>query len=159
MEWGGVRCYFFNNGTLRHFYASLAGIVADRYLNAERLLGLCHLIGAVVLFYLPQVNDPGQFYWVLLFYMLFYMPTISLANTVSYTVLVGAGKDIVKEFPPIRVWGTVGFIVAMWVVSLLRWETSALQFYVAASALFCLACMLLRCLLVLQNMLKQNRLL
>jgi len=113
---------------------ALAGIVADRYLNAERLLGLCHLVGAIVLFYLPQVNDPGQFYWVLLLYMLFYMPTISLANTVSYTVIVGAGKDIVKEFPPIRVWGTVGFIVAMWVVSLLRWETSALQFYVAGSA-------------------------
>jgi NHS family xanthosine MFS transporter len=135
-QWSGSEfgAIFSTMGLSAIFMPALAGIVADRYLNAERLLGLCHLIGAVVLFYLPQVNDPGQFYWVLLFYMLFYMPTISLANTVSYTVLVGAGKDIVKEFPPIRVWGTVGFIVAMWVVSLLRWETSALQFYVAASA-------------------------
>ena len=135
-QWSGAEfgAIFSTMGLSAIFMPALAGIVADRYLNAERLLGLCHLIGAVVLFYLPQVNDPGQFYWVLLFYMLFYMPTISLANTVSYTVLVGAGKDIVKEFPPIRVWGTVGFIVAMWVVSLLRWETSALQFYVAASA-------------------------
>ncbi len=135
-QWSGAEfgAIFSTMGLSAIFMPALAGIVADRYLNAERLLGLCHLIGAVVLFYLPQVNDPGQFYWVLLFYMLFYMPTISLANTVSYTVLVGAGKDIVKEFPPIRVWGTVGFIVAMWVVSLLRWETSALQFYIAASA-------------------------
>ena len=135
-QWSGAEfgAIFSTMGLSAIFMPALAGIVADRYLNAERLLGLCHLIGAVVLFYLPQVNDPGHFYWVLLFYMLFYMPTISLANTVSYTVLVGAGKDIVKEFPPIRVWGTVGFIVAMWVVSLLRWETSALQFYVAASA-------------------------
>jgi NHS family xanthosine MFS transporter len=135
-QWSGAEfgAIFSTMGLSAIFMPALAGIVADRYLNAERLLGLCHLIGAVVLFYLPQVNNPGQFYWVLLFYMLFYMPTISLANTVSYTVLVGAGKDIVKEFPLIRVWGTVGFIVAMWVVSLLRWETSALQFYVAASA-------------------------
>ncbi|MFM7511513.1 MAG: nucleoside permease [Bacteroidota bacterium] len=135
-QWSGAEfgAIFSTMGLSAIFMPALAGIVADRYLNAERLLGICHLIGAVVLFYLPQVNDPGQFYWVLLFYMLFYMPTISLANTVSYTVLVGAGKDIVKEFPPIRVWGTVGFIVAMWVVSLLRLETSAFQFYVAGAA-------------------------
>ena len=135
-QWSGAEfgAIFSTMGLSAIFMPALAGIVADRYLNAERLLGICHLIGAIVLFYLPQVNDPGQFYWVLLFYMLFYMPTISLANTVSYTVLVGAGKDIVKEFPPIRVWGTVGFIVAMWVVSLLRLETSAFQFYVAGAA-------------------------
>ncbi|MBM3413067.1 MAG: MFS transporter [Bacteroidetes bacterium] len=135
-QWSGAEfgAIFSTMGLSAIFMPALAGIVADRYINAERLLGICHLIGAFVLFYLPQVNDPGQFYWVLLFYMLFYMPTISLANTVSYTVLVSAGKDIVKEFPPIRVWGTVGFIVAMWIVSLLHLETSAFQFYVAGSA-------------------------
>ena len=94
------------------FMPALTGIIADRFINAERLLGICHIVGAAVLFYLPQVNDPHQFYWVLLGYMLCYMPTIALANTVSYTALVKAGKDIVKEFPPIRVWGTVGFILA-----------------------------------------------
>jgi len=66
--------------------------------------------------------------------MLFYMPTISLANTVSYTSLIRNGKDIIKDFPPIRVWGTIGFIAAMWIVSLLKIETSAKQFYVAAIA-------------------------
>jgi NHS family xanthosine MFS transporter len=135
-QWSGAEfgAIFSTMGISAIFMPALAGIIADRFINAERLLGLCHLIGAVILVYLPQVDNPITFFWVLLCYMLFYMPTISLANTVSYAVLVGAGKNIVKEFPPIRVWGTVGFIVAMWIVSLLKIETSAYQFYVAAVA-------------------------
>jgi MFS transporter, NHS family, xanthosine permease len=135
-QWGGAEfgAIFSTMGLSAIFMPALTGIIADRFINAERLLGICHLLGAMVLFYLPQVNDPTQFYWVLLGYMLCYMPTIALANTVSYSVLVKAGKDIVKEFPPIRVWGTVGFIVAMWIVSLLGIETSASQFYVASAA-------------------------
>ena len=113
---------------------TITGIIADRWINAEKLLGICHLLGAAILFYIPNVNDPDTFYWVLLVYMLFYMPTIALANTVSYTALVKNGNNIVKDFPPIRVWGTVGFIVAMWIVSLLKIETSASQFYVASAA-------------------------
>lgn len=135
-QWGGAEfgAIFSTMGLSAIFMPALTGIIADRFINAERLLGICHLVGAMVLFYLPQVNDPNQFYWVLLGYMLCYMPTIALANTVSYSVLVKSGKDIVKEFPPIRVWGTVGFIVAMWIVSLLGIETSASQFYVASAA-------------------------
>lgn len=135
-QWGGAEfgAIFSTMGLSAIFMPAITGIIADRFINAERLLGICHLIGAAVLFYLPHVNDPHQFYWVLLGYMLCYMPTIALANTVSYTALVKAGKDIVKEFPPIRVWGTVGFIVAMWIVSLLGIETSSSQFYVAAVA-------------------------
>jgi NHS family xanthosine MFS transporter len=110
------------------------GIVADRWVNAEKLLGLCHIIGAAILFALPMVNDPTTFFWVLLAYMVFYMPTLSLGNTVSYTALINNGKNVIKDFPPIRVWGTVGFIVAMWIVSLLKIETSSAQFYVAAIA-------------------------
>jgi len=135
-QWGGAEfgAIFSTMGLSAIFMPALTGIIADRFINAERLLGICHIVGAAVLFYLPQVNDPHQFYWVLLGYMLCYMPTIALANTVSYTALVKAGKDIVKEFPPIRVWGTVGFIVAMWIVSLLGIETSSSQFYVASTA-------------------------
>lgn len=135
-QWSGAEfgAIFSTMGISAIFMPAITGVIADRYINAERLLGICHLIGAVVLFYLPQVNDPGTFFWVILLYMLFYMPTISLANSVSYTVLVSSGKNIVSDFPPIRVWGTVGFIVAMWIVSLLKIETSALQFYVAAVA-------------------------
>lgn len=135
-QWSGAEfgAIFSTMGISAIFMPAITGVIADRYINAERLLGICHLIGALVLFYLPQVNDPGTFFWVILLYMLFYMPTISLANSVSYTVLVSLGKNIVSDFPPIRVWGTVGFIVAMWIVSLLKIETSALQFYVAAVA-------------------------
>jgi len=135
-QWSGAEfgAIFSTMGLSAIFMPAITGVIADRFINAERLLGICHLLGAAVLLFLPEVNDPSTFFWVILLYMLFYMPTISLANTVSYTVLVGAGKSIVTDFPPIRVWGTIGFIVAMWIVSLLRIETSALQFYVAAAA-------------------------
>jgi len=135
-QWSGAEfgAIFSTMGISAIFMPAITGLIADRFVNAERLLGICHLLGAAVLLFLPEVNDPSTFFWVILLYMLFYMPTISLANTVSYTVLVGAGKSIVNDFPPIRVWGTIGFIVAMWIVSLLKIETSALQFYVAAAA-------------------------
>ncbi len=135
-HWGGAEfaAIFSTMGISAVFMPTIVGIIADRWVNVERLLGICHLIGAVLLFFLPGVNDPTSFFWVLLLYMLFYMPTISLANTVSYTVLVKKGKNVVKDFPPIRVWGTIGFIAAMWTVSLLHFETSGNQFYVAAVA-------------------------
>lgn len=135
-KWGGgdFGDIFSTMGISAIFMPAIMGIVADRWINAEKLLGICHLIGAAILIYIPQVNDPDTFYYVLLAYMLFYMPTISLANTVSYTVLIKNGRNIIKDFPPIRVFGTIGFIVAMWIVSLLKIETSASQFYVAAAA-------------------------
>ncbi|MBS1576366.1 MAG: nucleoside permease [Bacteroidetes bacterium] len=135
-HWGGADfgAIFSTMGVAAIFMPTVMGIIADRWINAERLLGICHIVGAIILFFIPGVDNPVSFYWVLLLYMLFYMPTISLVNTVSYSALVQGGKNIVKNFPPIRVWGTVGFIAAMWTVSLLHIETSASQFYVAASA-------------------------
>jgi NHS family xanthosine MFS transporter len=135
-QWGGAEfgAIFSTMGISAIFMPAIFGIIADRWVNAERLLGICHLIGGIILYFIPQVNDPDTFFWVLLLYMVFYMPTISLANTVSYTSLIKNGKDIIKDFPPIRVWGTIGFIAAMWIVSLLHIETSAAQFYVAAIA-------------------------
>ena len=113
---------------------ALSGIIADRWINAEKLLGIFHLFGASLLFYLPQVNDPNTFFWVMMANMIFYMPTISLSITVAYSALNKEKMDVVKEYPPIRVYGTIGFIIAMWTVSLLKIETSALQFYVAGFA-------------------------
>lgn len=135
-QWGGAEfgAIFSTMGISAIFMPTIVGIIADRWINAEKLLGICHLVGAAILFYIPEVNDPDTFFWVLLLYMLFYMPTLALANTVSYTALVKNGKDIVRDFPPIRVWGTIGFIAAMWIVSLLKIETSSSQFYVAATA-------------------------
>jgi len=116
------------------FMPALMGIIADKWINAEKLYGICHLLGAVVLFSLPMVKDPTTMFWVLLVNMLFYMPTISLSITVAYNSLKKKGADVVKDYPPIRVWGTIGFIVALWVISLSHLETSAGQFYVASAA-------------------------
>jgi MFS transporter, NHS family, xanthosine permease len=135
-HWGGAEfgAIFSTMGISAVFMPTIMGIIADRWVNAEKLLGICHMVGAVILFLLPDAGNPTGFFWVLLLYMLFYMPTISLANTVSYTALIKNGKNVVKDFPPIRVWGTIGFIAAMWTVSLLHIETSAKQFYVASMA-------------------------
>ena len=125
---------FSTMGIASLFMPAIAGIIADRWINAEKLYGLFHISGAVLLFLLPTVNDPKTFFWVLLITMIFYMPTIALAITVAYSSMKSRGMDIIRDYPPIRVWGTIGFIVALWVVSLLGFETSPMQFYVAAAA-------------------------
>jgi NHS family xanthosine MFS transporter len=116
------------------FMPSLMGIVADKWVNAEKLYGVLHILGGLVLCAVPLVSDPGTMFWVMLLNMIFYMPTLALSIAVAYSILKGQGLDVVKDYPPIRVWGTVGFIVAMWTVSLLGFEKSASQFYIAAGA-------------------------
>ncbi|MGY1424074.1 nucleoside permease [Lysobacter sp. A289] len=135
-EWSGTGfgAIFSTMGIASLFMPSLMGIVADKWINAEKLYGLLHIGGAVVLFFLPRVDNPTTMFWVMLLNMLFYMPTIALAITVAYNALKNEGRDVVRDYPPIRVWGTVGFIAALWTVSLLHLETSAGQFYVAAGA-------------------------
>jgi len=119
------------------FMPALLGIVADRWINAERVLGICHIIGALLLFVASKITDPHEMYWVMLLNSMMFMPTIALNNTVSYIVLEKRGFNIVKDFPPIRVWGTVGFVCAMWLVDLCGWTISPLQLYIsAASGLF-----------------------
>ncbi|MFC5740003.1 nucleoside permease [Dyella tabacisoli] len=113
---------------------SILGMIADRWINAEKLYGMLHIGGAAVLFMVPMVDNPHTMFWVMLLNMACYMPTIALAITVAYNALKGSGKDIIKVYPPIRVWGTVGFIAALWVVSLLHLETTSGQFYVASGA-------------------------
>lgn len=121
------------------FMPAFMGIIADRWVNAERVLGMCHLIGAGLLFLASKVHDPTAMYWIMLFNAMFFMPTIALNNTVSYITLEKKGFDIVKIFPPIRVWGTVGFIVAVWVVDLFNWTLTPNQFIVSAVAAIVLA--------------------
>lgn len=134
--WSGTEfgAIFSTMGIASLFMPAISGIIADRWINAEKLLGIYHLIGAGVLFYIPQVADPVSFFWVMLIAMIFYMPTISLSITVAYSALKKNKQDVIKEYPPIRVWGTIGFIAAMWTVSLLKIETSEFQFYVASGA-------------------------
>ncbi len=116
------------------FMPGLLGIVADKWINAERVLGFCHIMGALTLIFAASVTDYATFYFLILLNALFYMPSIALSNAVSYNVLEQKGFDIVKDFPPIRVWGTVGFIAAMWAVDFLGWTRTAEQLYVSAAA-------------------------
>ncbi len=116
------------------FMPAIAGIIADKWLNAEKLYGILHILYGAVLFYVPQVNDPDTLFYVIFLAMIFYMPTISLSNSIAYHILKENGSDVVKEFPPIRVWGTIGFIVAMWVTNLTGSKANANQFIIAAIA-------------------------
>jgi len=119
------------------FMPSVMGIVADRWMNAEKVLGFCHIVVAVSLLWAAQVTDHKMMYFIMLLNSMFYMPTIALNNSVSYAILEKEGIDIVKFFPPIRVWGTVGFICAMWVVDFGKWTLGPIQLYVSAvSAIF-----------------------
>ena len=113
---------------------ALTGIIADKWINAEKLYGILHILGGLALMYLPQVEDPTTFYYVIFAAMLCYMPTISLSNSIAYNILKTNNFDVVKVFPPIRVWGTVGFIAAMWITNLTGNKASYNMFYLSAIA-------------------------
>ncbi len=135
-QWSGTEfgAIFSTMGIASLFMPAIAGIIADRWINAEKLYGIFHLIGAVILFIVPKINDPSTLFWVMLINMMFYMPTIGLAISISYSTLNSRKMDVVKEYPPIRVWGTIGFIVALWTVSLSGLEKSSGQFIVSSSS-------------------------
>lgn len=114
------------------FMPTIMGIIADRWMNAERVLGICHIVGAVCLIAAAQVTDYPMMYLLMLLNSMFYMPTIALNNSVSYAILQKGGIDIIKFFPAIRVWGTVGFVCAMWVIDFGEWTLSPMQFYLSA---------------------------
>lgn len=135
-QWEGTQfgLVFGTMGIASIFMPILTGIIADRWINAEKLYGVLHILYAVVLFSLPEVNDPSTFIYVMLLAMCFYMPTIALSNSVSYTALKNSGSDVIKNFPPIRVWGTIGFIAAMWITNLTDSKASEFQFYIAGAA-------------------------
>jgi MFS transporter, NHS family, xanthosine permease len=116
------------------FMPAITGIIADKWLNAEKLYGILHILYGLFLFYVPQVNDADTLYYVILGAMVCYMPTISLSNSISYTILKRENFDVIKVFPPIRVWGTIGFIVAMWATNLSGSKANSNQFYIAAIA-------------------------
>lgn len=118
---------------------SLVGIIADKWLRADRAYVICHLVCAVALCYAAQVNKPGLMFWVMLVNAMAFMPTIALSNTISYACLEQAGLDRMSHFPRVRVYGTVGFIAAMWAISLMGAELSNVQLYMAAAASLLLA--------------------
>ncbi len=115
------------------------GVIADKWLSPNKLFALSHLIGAVFLVLLAREHTYNGVFWMTLLYLMFYMPTIALDNTISYCILTKNGLDVVKTFPPIRVWGTIGFIFATWITDLMGWGTVATQFYFAAAVSVVLA--------------------
>jgi MFS transporter, NHS family, xanthosine permease len=116
------------------FMPAITGIIADKWMNAEKLYGILHILYGLILFYVPQVNNPDTLYYVIFGAMICYMPTISLSNSIAYTILKNNNYDVVKVFPPIRVWGTIGFIAAMWITNLTGSKANANQFIIAAVA-------------------------
>jgi NHS family xanthosine MFS transporter len=140
-EWSGTEfgAIFSTIGLASLFMPALAGVIADRWVNAEKLLSMFHLAGACTLLYIPQIDDPSLMFWVMLLNMVFYTPTISLSTSVSYSAMKEAGMDIIRDYPPIRVWGTIGFIAALWTISLSGLEISSTQFLVASAVSFVLA--------------------
>lgn len=113
---------------------ALIGVVSDKWINAERLMGGLHLVGATALLYAAFSTDYDHFKMAMLINMLAYMPTLSLSYTVAYNALDKAGLDRVKDFPPIRVWGTVGFIAAMWIDNFTGFSFNNGQLIMAATA-------------------------
>jgi NHS family xanthosine MFS transporter len=134
-HWSGAQfgAIFSTMGISAIFMPTITGIIVDKFINAEKLYGIMHIFGAMVLFSIPLVTNPTTFFWVILLNMVFYMPTLSLSITVAYSALKTNGKDVVIDYPPIRIWGTIGFIAALWVVSLTHNEISANQFYIASA--------------------------
>lgn len=104
------------------------GLIADKYFSAQKVLGVLHISGAFVLYYISTLQDFNSFWWCILLYTTLYMPTISLSNSVSFTQM----RDSRKEFPKVRVFGTVGWIVSGLLIGYLEIETSALTFSIAA---------------------------
>lgn len=125
-------------GIVSIFMPALVGIVADRWIPAQRMLSLCHLVAAAAMMVVGWLASTGHhnfgelFPWYTLS-VAAYMPTLALTNSVSYNALERAGLDTVKAFPPIRIFGTIGFIVSMWIVDFAGWQSTHVQFYVSAA--------------------------
>lgn len=120
------------------FMPALMGIVADKWISAEKILGASHLILFGLLIALAKATDFNSFYPLIFLVSMFFMPTIGLNRSISFGTLESRQMDIIKVFPPIRVWGTVGFILAAWLVDFLEIGITPNQFYVSAGASFTL---------------------
>ena len=139
-----IAWFYAIQGIVSIFMPTLMGIVADKYIQPQRLLGICHLLaGGFMLgcWYLGfqagfgnELSNKGFFIALYTISVAFFMPTIALANTTAFTILKENGMDTVKDFPPIRVLGTVGFIATMWFVNCAVWEDGSFFFTFADNA-------------------------
>ena len=141
-----IGIFYSIQGIVSIFMPALMGIVADRWIPAQKCLSLCHLLaglfmGAAGIYGLSAgaAVEFGPRFALYALSVAFYMPTIALTNSVAFNALVKAGMDTVKDFPPIRVFGTVGFIVMEWTIDLLGFQSTAHQFVVSGGLSLLLA--------------------
>lgn len=135
-----IGLFYAMQGVVSLFMPAIIGIIADRWVNAQRMLGICHLLAALfmagVATYISSTKPDISYPTLFTLYSLsvaFYMPTLALSNSVAYTALEGAGMDTVKSFPPIRVWGTIGFICSMLFCDFAGFQSTYMQFYQCAA--------------------------
>ncbi|MDE6786128.1 MAG: MFS transporter, partial [Muribaculaceae bacterium] len=134
-----IKWFYAIQGIVSIFMPAIIGIVADRWIHAQRMLSLSHLIAGIFMgaagIYSMMAGDHVEFHTLFWFYAVsvaFFMPTIGLSNSVAYSALTKAGLDTVKEFPPIRVFGTIGFICAMLFVNFTQYQTNYCQLITSA---------------------------
>jgi nucleoside transporter len=106
------------------------GMVADKYFSAQRIMGVFHIVGGLLLYFATQITNNAAFYWVILLYSLLYMPTIALSNNIAFSQMTDPGK----QFPWIRVFGTVGWIAAGITIGVLDIAKTSSTFHLAAAA-------------------------
>ncbi len=120
---GEISWFYAIQGIVSIFMPTLMGIIADRYIQPQKMLGICHAIAGmamIALFYMGATQaqpDKAMFIAMYTLSVAFYMPTLALSNTTAFNIMTSHGLDTVKDFPPIRVFGTVGFIITMWFVN------------------------------------------
>lgn len=135
-----ISWFYAIQGIVSIFMPTLMGIIADKYVQPQRLLGYCHLIAGLAmcgLFWMGQTEaQPNEALFMSLytFSVAFYMPTLALSNTAAFTILKSHGYDTIKDFPPIRVFGTVGFIAMMWIVNCATWDDGSLLFLLSENS-------------------------
>ena len=139
-----IAWFYAIQGIVSIFMPTLMGIVADKWIQPQRLLGLCHLAAGFFMLvcwwmgveagFGQELPNKGLFIAMYTLSVAFFMPTIALANTTAFATLKNNGYDTVKDFPPIRVLGTVGFIATMWFVNCAVWENGAFSFTLAENA-------------------------
>ena len=132
-----ISWFYAIQGIVSIFMPTIMGIIADRFIQPQKLLGICHFIAGVAMLaccYMgitagigSEIGNKALFIAIYSVSVAFYMPTLALSNTVAFTILKENGYDTVKDFPPIRVFGTVGFIATMWFVNCACWNEG--QFY------------------------------
>lgn len=135
-----IGLFYAMQGIVSLFMPAILGIIADRWIPAQRLLGVSHLLAALFMagagYYGLTAGNDVSLTVLFAFYSMsvaFYMPTLALSNSVAYTALDKAGLDTIKSFPPIRTFGTIGFICSMWLVDLLGFQDNYMQFFTCAA--------------------------